>query len=231
MTTLGSRSVSDEEAILPYTEEVDPATQWDELPGRPLRKPVGPVTLILCGLLAAALSFYAGVRIEKSKVKSSSSSSSVAAAISQFRGGAAGTTGRTAAGGAATGGAAAGAAGATTGTIRLIDGTNVYIAESDGTVVKVSTNPGTTFTITQSGTVTSLHPGDTVTVAGPTGSDGTVSATSVRDLGAGGAAGGFGGRAGGFGGGAGRASAGGAGGAAGAGTGGGATGGGAAAGG
>jgi len=60
-------------------------------------------------------------------------------------------------------------------------------------IVKVATTDASTFTITSTGTVKSLHPGDTVAITGATGTDGTITATAVRDLGASGT-GGFVGR-------------------------------------
>ncbi len=65
----------------------------------------------------------------------------------------------------------------------LIDGPNVYLREADQTVVKVATNAGTTISVTSTGTVANLHPGDTVRVTGPTGSDGTIAATSLTAAG------------------------------------------------
>jgi hypothetical protein len=188
----------------PPTEDVVPADgatppavaddAWEELPGRPVRKRLGPVSIILAACLAAAGFFYAGVRVEKSKVGSSSGTSGIAALAARF--GAAARAGGTGAGAAGAAGGFGGAARAgTTGTITLIDGNNVYVTETGGTIVKVATGPGTTISVASTGTVANLHPGDTVTVTGPAGSDGTVTATNLRDLGAG--AGGGGARGGG----------------------------------
>jgi hypothetical protein len=185
------------EDVVPADGVTPPANDedaWEELPGRPVRKRLGPVSIILAACLAAAGFFYAGVRVEKSKVGSSSGTSAVAALAARF--GAAARAGGTGAGAAGAAGAAGGFGGAaragTTGTITLIDGNNVYVTETGGTIVKVATGPGTTISVASTGTVANLHPGDTVTVTGPAGSDGTVTATNLRDLGAG--AGGGGGR-------------------------------------
>jgi hypothetical protein len=90
--------------------------------------------------------------------------------------------GRNATGGApATGGAATtgGAGGATIGQIKLVDGTNVYVEDAQGNVVKVATGPDTTIQVSKTGTVADLKAGDTVVVQGPAGSDGTVAATNI----------------------------------------------------
>ena len=177
---------------LPWSEESevdedDDYLDQEELPGRPLRKRFGPSTAVLLALALAAVAFYGGVTVEKHKVKSTSSGgTSLAALAARFRGAAAGA-------GAGTGGGGAG--GAVTGTITLVDGVNVYITQSDGNIVKAVTSAGSTITVTSPGTVTSLHPGDSVTVTGPANSNGDVTATSIRDNGAGGGGGGGGRRA------------------------------------
>lgn len=181
MTMLESGQSTNEFPTLPSVTDFpsDEAEVWNELPGRPLRKKLKPLSIVLCSFLLAGGCFYAGVRVEKSKVGSSSgsggaSAASIVAAIAARTGASAGRTS----------GSGSGAAAGISGTIKLVDGSNVYVAEADGTVVKVSTNGGTTISVTDPGTVATLHPGDTVTVSGPTGSDGTISATSLRDSGA-----------------------------------------------
>lgn len=175
---------------------------WDEeVPPRPVRQKLGRVTLGLLVLACAAAAFYAGVVIEKHSLGSTAT--------------AAGT--RTSARAAPTGaGAAAGAGGgagggATVGQVKLIDGNNIYVSDATGNVVKVATSSASQITVTSTGTVKDVKPGDTVVVTGSTGEDGTVAATAVRDAGAGGAAGfgGFGGRRSGAGGGTGTGAAGG----------------------
>src|SRR5579859_1216707 len=105
----------------------------DELHGRPPRAKLGRWPMVLAALLLATGGFYAGVRVEKSKVKTSSSSSALSALASRFRN-------ATGAGAGGTGGAAGGAGGgAVAGTITLIDGSNIYVTDSSGNVVKVMT--------------------------------------------------------------------------------------------
>jgi hypothetical protein len=191
---------------LPYVSDEQ---GWDDdeedLPVRPVRKRLGPFSLLLIGAVVAAGAFYGGVVTEKNHV---SATTVTAAAASRARTaattaggagatGAAGAAGRTGAAGAAGAGgaAAAGGAGATIGTVKLIDGTNVYVQDATGTITKVATTAQSTISITSTGTTKNIKPGDTVVVTGPTAADGTVNATSIRDGGAGGAAlGGFGGR-------------------------------------
>jgi hypothetical protein len=125
-------------------------------------------------------------------------------------GGAAATSSRTAPSGTTgtTGGAGrfGAAGGATIGTVKLVDGNNVYLTDTSGATIKVTLAPKATVTVTKAGKLSDLAPGTTVVVVGQTAADGTVTATAVTQ--GGGGAGGFG--AGGFG--AGRTGAGGAGG-------------------
>ncbi|HZQ58291.1 MAG TPA: hypothetical protein VFA84_09655 [Acidimicrobiales bacterium] len=218
MTSLQPR---EDTQSLPYVPEDD----WgddDELPVRPVRKRLGPWSLGLIGALIAAGAFYGGVLTEKHHLPATTVTAGARRTTSTTAAGGAGGAGAAAAGAGAAGGAA-GAAAPTFGTVKLIDGTNVYVQDATGTIVKVTTTPQSAITVTSSGTVSSIKPGDTVIVTGKADANGVVSATSIRDAGAGGAAGaglGFGRGGGGFGRGGGGGGGGGAGGFGGAGGGG-----------
>lgn len=181
---------------------------WEEeMPARPVREKLGRVTLGLLVLAFAAGAFWLGVVTEKHSLSSTSATTAATAARTARTGAAAtGATGAAAGGG---GGSGSGS-GATVGQVKLIDGSNIYVTDSTGNVVKVATTPDSQITVTSSGTAKDVKPGDTVLVTGTTGDDGTVTATAVRDQGAGGA--GFGGFGGGRRGGAGGAPGAGAGG-------------------
>ena len=77
------------------------------------------------------------------------------------------------------GGGGAGFGGGTTGQIKLVDGSNIYVVDAQGNTVKVSTTPSSTISTSQPSTLSALQLGDTVVVRGTTGSDGTVTATSI----------------------------------------------------
>jgi hypothetical protein len=169
------------------------------------RRVVTPLTWVLVSLILAAGMFALGAKMGNDHGSTSSSGSGVPSNLaSLFRnrtGGASGTgAART---GAGTGTGAAGAAGAaggagggaTVGSVKLVDGDNVYVSTTSGGVVKVTTAPGVTVNVTQAGSLADLKPGDTVTVQGTTSSDGTsMAATSISQVSAGGFGGGFGGR-------------------------------------
>ena len=67
----------------------------------------------------------------------------------------------------------------TTGTVKLVDGTTIYVQTPDGNVVTVKTDGRTTVSTAKKGKVSDVRAGQTVTVQGAAGADGTVTATSV----------------------------------------------------
>ncbi|MFI5896741.1 hypothetical protein ACIA5D_42245 [Actinoplanes sp. NPDC051513] len=76
-------------------------------------------------------------------------------------------------------GQATAAAAGTTGTVKLVDGTTIYVQTPDGNVVTVKTDGKTTVSTAKKGKVADVKAGQSITVQGATGSDGTVTATSV----------------------------------------------------
>lgn len=155
------------------------------------------VTTALVGLLVLGLGFVGGVWIEKNH-GSSNSGRSAAAAFGAARAARTGAAGATAGGTGATtrggtGAGATGTSGVTAGTVTLIDGDNMYVTTTSGSVVKVKTTTATKVTANESVPLSKVAPGSTVVVQGTTNSDGTVSATSVSQGGTTGGFGGFGG--------------------------------------
>ena len=136
------------------------------------------LTWVLLVLLVLAVGFAGGAFVEKRNASSSSGLPDFAA----LRGG-----GDFAGGGAFPGGAVPGggivatASAVTTGTVKLVDGTSLYITDADGNTVKVVV-PETVPVTTQSQTsLSDLSAGSTVIIRGETGDDGTVTATSVSE--------------------------------------------------
>jgi hypothetical protein len=150
-----------------------------------------PFTRVLLVLIVLSVGFLGGALVDRWQ-RPSSSSSSLASALSQFRragrGGSGGSGAAGAGGFAGFGGAAGG--GATVGTVKLVDGTNVYVQDTAGDDIKVTTSPSTQVTVSKPGKISDLTPGATVVVLGTASSDGTsIAATSITPR----AAGGFGG--------------------------------------
>lgn len=169
----------------PVAQNTANGDEWleepEELPRRPRRRLLGtggnPVFLALLGVLLATCGFIGGVLVEKGQTTSSSSSSSAAAGLASrfaaLRGAASSTS---------TGGSSSSSAGftrPTAGTVAYIDGSTLYVTNSEGNTVKVRTSAGTSVTKTVKSTLSGIHPGETVTIAGATGSSGTVSAESI----------------------------------------------------
>ncbi len=196
-----------------------PEQEWDSYeegteefarPGRPRRQWFNRKSAALFAVVLGAIGFYAGVRVEKSQVSNSSATTGAAgggaAALraAAARGGT--TTGATGSGAASRTGAGAGArslfgaggggfagaggANATFGTVSAISGNSLYITETSGNTVKVTLSSATKVTKNVTVGKKAVRPGDTVVVAGAKNSNGTVSATTLSDTGAGLAAGG-----------------------------------------
>ncbi len=187
------------------TEPVPPVPPYDgdddepEFSPRP-RKRAHPLTFVLVALVLAAAGFLGGVAYQK-HAGGSSSSNSASTALAAFarRAGATGGTGAPAGAGGGAAGAGAGGrfGGATIGTVKLVDGRNVYVTDTNGNIVKVTTTDASQLSKTDPATTKDIAPGETVVVRGTTNADGSVTATSLTATPAG-SGGGFGG--GGFGG-------------------------------
>ena len=80
---------------------------------------------------------------------------------------------------AAAGLAFGGAGNATTGTVTLIKGTTLYVTAANGNTVLVHTSTSSKVSKSVAGTVTSVQPGDSVTVTGAPQKDGSVAASQI----------------------------------------------------
>lgn len=168
------------------------------LPRRPRRQLFNKRSAALIAVITCAAGFYAGVRVEKGQTSSTSSGgSSLASAIAAARGGTAGSSstagdasrGRTAGGLGAlfAGGGFGGAGGGGTsslGRISSVNGNSLFVITETGNVVKVKLSSATKISKSLGVSRSALHPGDTVVIRGLTGSNGTMTATSVSDQGA-----------------------------------------------
>jgi hypothetical protein len=129
-----------------------------------------PLTRVLLTLVVISAVFLAGAFAERTWHKTSSSGSGLADLAAQFRSrlGGQGATGAT------------GGNGTTIGTVKLVDGKNVYVQDFSGNVVKITTNASTTINLTTKSSVGQLKPGTSVIVQGTPNHDGTsTAATSI----------------------------------------------------
>ena len=181
----------------PEQASVEQQEEWldeppeSELPPRPRRRLLTPVPLALMGVLLTACGFIGGVLVEKGESSSSSSSSGAAGLASRFaalRAGATGAAGARSGSGASSGGSFFGGSSSagggftrpTAGTVAYLDGSTLYVTNAEGNTVKVKTSAGTTVNKTVKSSVKGIHPGETVTVVGETGSGGAVTAESIN---------------------------------------------------
>jgi len=188
-------------------------TEEMELPRRPRRRLLTPLTGVLAAVLIAALGFIGGVQVQKHQGGASSGRAGFAAAAG-FGGASSGGGGRAAGdpagggrfagGGFGGSGGGGGGGGATIGSVANVDGTSLYVTETSGTTVRVKTDASTKVTRTATAGAGDIHPGDTVVVQGSS-SGGSVAATAItataKNAAPAGLGGGFFGGRGGFGGG------------------------------
>jgi hypothetical protein len=178
----------------------------EELPPRPRRRVITPLPLALLAALAIACGFIAGVLVEKGQGGGSSTagagaSGGFASRLAALRGGtgAGGTgtrkgsgsatsselagSGSTSGGGGAGGALPAGGASsssATIGQVAYLSKGTLYVTTSEGNTVKVTAAAGASVTKTVKASIKAIHPGETVIVAGASGANGAVSASSIR---------------------------------------------------
>src|SRR5208282_4509991 len=103
----------------------------------------------------------------------------LASRFAALRGGASSTGAKSAAAGGSSS-AVTGFTRPTAGTVAYLAGSTLYVTNSEGHTTKVTTSPGTSVTKTVKASVSAIHPGETVTVTGATGSNGAISAESIR---------------------------------------------------
>ncbi len=135
------------------------------------------VTWVLLTLVVLTVGFIGGAFVEKRNGSSGTSLPGFAALRVAGGGPLAG------AGGALPGGqGAAGAlAGITTGTVKLVDGRNLYVTDAAGNTVKVVVPDTASVTSQLDASLTDLAAGTAVVIHGDAAADGTVTATSVSE--------------------------------------------------
>jgi hypothetical protein len=123
-------------------------------------------TVLLAGLLLLVGGFAAGLQVQKSYGAETPTAA-----------------GNRPAGGRGFPGALASAApaapAATTGTVKLVNGTTLYLETAAGEVLTVKTDGRTSVSTARAAELADVKAGQSVTVQGATGADGTVTATSV----------------------------------------------------
>ena len=179
----------------PVGDDTDTWDDYDDfVPPAPRARKLPALTLALAACAIAGIGVLGGVLIQKHWGTSTSSGAQGLPNFAALANRAGATTGSGATGAGAAGNGAAGRGfpgglgndNGTVGTVKAIDGNAVYVTDLQGNVVKVTTSRATTITVTDTGKVTDLSPGDTVTVQGTKTASGW-NATSLSE------GGGFGG--------------------------------------
>lgn len=147
-------------------------------PRRPPRRRLGRSGVLLIALLVGAIGFDVGVRIEKGQIGSSSTASAATSAPSG-QGGFSGAPS-----GARFPGAGGAGGGASIGTVASLNDRTIYVKTVSGNTVKVRLVSATKVSKSLSVSRKALRPGDSVVVQGASGSNGTLTATSISDTGA-----------------------------------------------
>lgn len=196
--TAGTASAMSAEELLAIPPQADHLAE--ELAARPQRSRLPRVTLALGAGVLVAAGFVGGVLVQKHLGGGSSAAAGRAGAFaSAFAGARGGGTG--AGRGGFGGGGGAGGAGATpgvggfggggaaagsgsggnsiSGSVTVVSGDTLYITASNGTVYIVKTSGSTSVSISSSGSLSQLKPGQQVTVSGTQGTGGTVNATKI----------------------------------------------------
>ena len=151
------------------------------IPGRGPRRRLGRAGVLLITLLVGAIGFYVGVRVEKGQI---GSSSTAAAGTSAPTGAPAGFSGRSGASALNRFAGSGAAGGSSFGTVASLDGRTIYVKTVSGNTVKVRLVSATKVSKSLTVSGKALRPGDSVVVQGASGSNGTLTATSISDTGA-----------------------------------------------
>jgi hypothetical protein len=179
------------------------ADELQDLPPRPRRRLLTPLTGALLAVLLAACGFVGGVLVEKGQTPSSSPAG-FAARLTAGGGAGVRAAGEGRAGGFGGQSGPAGGQGGnfTVGQVSSVEGRTLYVTTPQGTIVRIKVPAGESVSRTTTASVHSIHPGDSVVVQGSKGTHGVIDATSVRatqaTAGGGAGAGGAGGSGGGL---------------------------------
>ncbi|MFI2608051.1 hypothetical protein [Kitasatospora sp. NPDC018619] len=160
----------------------------------PPRRKLPWLSLVLAGGVIATGAFSGGVWYQQDHGSTGSGKSSARPAVAAPTGGY-GQGGSRRGGQGQPGQGGQGQAGFARGTVKAVDGTTVYLTDSNGNTVKVTTGDATKVQLNREGKVGDLQPGQSVTVVGTPDADGGYTAGQLVEGGA--AAGGFGGAGGG----------------------------------
>jgi hypothetical protein len=139
-----------------------------------------PLTRGLLVLVIAGIGFLGGAIVQQHRQPSSNTGGlGLPAGLRQGFPGALTAPGATNA--ASTAAAGSSSTGGVSGTVKLVDGTTVYLSDVQGNIVKVRTDGSTKIRVNKDGTLADLGPTKTVTVQGTKNADGTYTAGTISE--------------------------------------------------
>ncbi|MFF2657611.1 hypothetical protein ACFVUH_09640 [Kitasatospora sp. NPDC058032] len=146
----------------------------------PPRRRLPWLSLALAGAVIATAAFAGGVRYQKDNGsdRAAGSGRTTASGAQQPRAGASGYPGN-GNGTRRNGQGGQGGQNGTRGTVKAVDGTTVYLTDTNGNTIKVTTGDGTKVQLNKEGKVADLQPGQSVTVMGTPSGDGGYAATQL----------------------------------------------------
>jgi hypothetical protein len=148
-----------------------------ELAKRAPRGTPGRTTLVLGGAVLIVAGFLGGVVVQKNWGTTAASTPAANAGAANAGAGFAGRGGTGTA--SAAPGAQRGAAAPTTGTVKFVDGTTIYLTTAAGETITVKTTGTTTIRTEQTTALTDIPVGATVSVQGTADAEGTITATQL----------------------------------------------------
>jgi hypothetical protein len=151
-----------------YTDEPEwDDTEVEELPRRPRRRLLRPITGALAAVVLVAVGFLAGVEVQKSE---GTGTASAQGGFPRFPGG----------GGAGRPGAPqASESEGVQGKVASLRGSTLYVTDASGNTVRVKTGGKSEVVRTASSRPRAIHPGDTVVVQGRKNDDGSYTADQL----------------------------------------------------
>ncbi|MFF4384093.1 hypothetical protein [Kitasatospora sp. NPDC001547] len=157
----------------------------------PPRRKLPWLSLVLAGGVIATGAFAGGVWFQQNHGSTGGKASARPAAAAAAAGGGYGQNNSRRGGQGGQGQGQGGQPGFARGTVKAVDGTTVYLTDTNGNTIKVTTGDATKVQLNKEGKVADLLPGQSVTVVGTPDADGGYTAGQLVE--GAGAVGGFGG--------------------------------------
>lgn len=158
------------------SQATEPAEE--DLPARPRNRLLAPLPLVLIAVLIAATGFLGGVLMQKGSEGGGSAGGPSGGLPSFLSEGAGEGSGSEGASGLPAGFPGGSSGAAVSGTVSSVDGSTIYVKDSEGSIVAVRAEDGSKISRDSNVGVKKIRPGDSVVVQGPKHGS-TVKASSI----------------------------------------------------